>query len=150
MVLCWWLFSGHVRRLWTSVASIQHCVWVMQSITCHDLLKLVVWVLGRDDNDNWQGRVCDVREGVVEMVVLASLWLCACDYVEGWGALTLVCTALIWAYVFVQHWCECMYLWFNPWPKWYQHLHVVCILNTHMENPLMFGPTGDNYVCTCV
>ena len=41
--------------------------------------------------------VCDVREGVVEMVVLHGIliWPCACDYVEGVGALTLVYTALM-------------------------------------------------------
>ena len=146
MVLCWWLFSEHVRRLWTPVTSLQHCVCMGCAI------NHLPWSSQAGGLGPWKRWYCCFSlinregfvmwEGVVEMVVLASLWLCACDYVEGWGALTLVCTALMWVCVFVQHWWEHMYLWLNPWPQWYRHLLVVCILNTHMENPLIFGPTG--------
>ena len=43
-----------------------------------------------------------------------------------------------------------MCIWFNLWPKWYHHLSVVGIQNTHMESSL--GQLGDKCVhdmCVC-
>ena len=108
--------SEHVRRLvdiccW-KICEHQHCVWVVQSpamifsswwflVSYHCLVSLEEMTVLFFTN--WRGRICDMESWErkwCSMVMLASLWLCACDYVNTQTCVCVgywhcVCTALI-------------------------------------------------------